>query len=110
MLTSEEDGAHLVKAKVHRDGVYQRQQGTPARPRAASPRAHAPTRSHARAHADTILSWNEPETGVDYALSFQEADGCTEVWEQICALQGRAADEAPVHEASEAAHVVPVAS
>ena len=46
------------------------------------------------ARSDTILSWNEPETGVDYALSFQEPDGCTEVWEQICAVQGRSADEA----------------
>ena len=68
-LISEEDGAHLVKAKVHMEGTYQRQQ-------------------------DTILSWHEPETGLDYALSFQEPEGCTEVWEQICALQGRSADDA----------------
>ena len=27
MLTSEEDGSHLVKAKVHMEGAYQRQQG-----------------------------------------------------------------------------------
>lgn len=45
--------------------------------------------------ADTILSWNEPETGIDYALSFQEPDGCTELWEQICSLQGRSNDEPP---------------
>tara|TARA_B110001452_G_scaffold242029_1_gene224555 strand:+ start:2392 stop:3651 length:1260 start_codon:yes stop_codon:yes gene_type:complete len=42
--------------------------------------------------ADTIVSWNEPETGVDYALSFQDPEGCTELWEQICSLQGRPAD------------------
>ena len=59
MLTSEADGSSLVKARVHHEDVYQRQQ-------------------------DTILSWNEPETGIDYALSFQEPDGCTELWEQIC--------------------------
>ena len=48
------------------------------------------------ASADTILSWQEPETGVDYALSFQEPDGCTEVWEQICAIQEqRNATEGP---------------
>jgi protein phosphatase-4 regulatory subunit 3 len=43
--------------------------------------------------ADTILSWNEPDTGLDYALSFAEPDGCTELWEQICSLQGRSVDE-----------------
>ena len=70
MLMSEADGSSLVKAKVHSEDVYQRQQ-------------------------DTILSWNEPETGIDYALSFQEPDGCTELWEQICSLQGRDADRQP---------------
>ena len=55
----------------------------------------------AAACADTILSWNEPETGLDYALSFQEPDGCTELWEQICSLQGRPAD-GPSREAESA--------
>ena len=50
-------------------------------------------RACAHTHTDTILSWSEPETGVDFALSFQEPDGCTEVWEQICAIQGRTKDE-----------------
>lgn len=39
------------------------------------------------------MSWNEPETGVDYALSFQDAEGCTDLWEQICSLQGRSTDD-----------------
>ena len=67
---SEADGSSLVKANVHSEDVDQRQQ-------------------------DTILSWNEPETGIDHALSFQEPDGCTELWEQICSLQGRDADRQP---------------
>ena len=78
VLISEEDGSHLVKARVHMEEIYTRQQ-------------------------DTILSWNEPETGIDYALSFQEPDGCTELWEQICGLQGRSADE-PTRSEAEANH------
>ena len=58
------------------------------------PRAHHTRASPPSVPADTILSWSEPETGVDFALSFQEPDGCTEVWEQICAIQGRAKEEA----------------
>ena len=54
--------------------------------------ATAPGRAAHAARSDTILSWNEPESGIDYALSFQEPDGCTELWEQICSLQGRPAD------------------
>lgn len=36
---------------------------------------HAPLRL-----ADTILTWQEPETGADLALSFQEDGGCAEIW------------------------------
>ena len=130
MLTSEEDGTHLVKAKVHMDGAYQRQQGACGAQRASvtcccrCPRPPSLPGCCARAHAarasvlghaarccwpftlaycrvcgaDTILSWNEPETGLDYALSFQEPDGCTEVWEQICAVQGRSSDDGPLEQ------------
>ena len=38
MLTSEEDGSQLVKAKVHMDAAYQRQQG------ATSHEPHTPYR------------------------------------------------------------------
>jgi protein phosphatase-4 regulatory subunit 3 len=55
VVLSEEDGAsHLLQARVLMEDIYQRQQ-------------------------DTIVSWNEPETGVDYALSFQDPEGCTEL-------------------------------
>merc|ERR1719310_2170785 len=54
VVLSEEDGnSSLLHARVHMEDIYQRQQ-------------------------ETIISWNEPESGVDYALSFQDADGCTE--------------------------------
>ncbi|GLB34125.1 putative DUF625-domain-containing protein [Lyophyllum shimeji] len=35
---------------------------------------------------DTLIVWTEPD-GVDYALSFQDPEGCAEVWEFICDVQ-----------------------
>ena len=64
VMSEENAETSLLQTKIHMQDIYQRQQ-------------------------DTIISWNEPDTGVDYALSFQNPDGCTELWEQICGLQGR---------------------
>ena len=36
--------------------------------------------------AETLIVWTEPD-GVDYALSFQEAEGCSEVWNFIAEVQ-----------------------
>ena len=90
------------------EDIYQRQQGAwplqqpqrlstspPRRPAAPPPRSRYGLSARRELCADTIVSWNEPETGVDYALSFQDPDGCTELWEQICSLQGRPADGPP---------------
>lgn len=30
--------------------------------------------------AETLIVWTEPSTGIDMALSFQEADGCAQIW------------------------------
>ncbi|KAG6861854.1 hypothetical protein C0995_011151 [Termitomyces sp. Mi166 len=35
---------------------------------------------------DTLIVWTEPN-GVDYALSFQDPEGCAEVWSFICDVQ-----------------------
>ncbi|EIW76187.1 DUF625-domain-containing protein [Coniophora puteana RWD-64-598 SS2] len=35
---------------------------------------------------DTLIVWTEPD-GVDYALSFQDAEGCAEVWNFIIEVQ-----------------------
>jgi hypothetical protein len=35
---------------------------------------------------DTLIVWTEPD-GVDYALSFQDPDGCSEVWNFILEVQ-----------------------
>ena len=32
---------------------------------------------------DTLIVWNEPHTDLDYALSFQQAAGCMQIWDQI---------------------------
>ncbi len=32
---------------------------------------------------DTLIIWTEPATGVDMALSFQEAEGCSSIWKFI---------------------------
>jgi hypothetical protein len=40
---------------------------------------------------ETILTWSESET--EYALSFQEVDGCLQVWERVMYAQGKTEDE-----------------
>lgn len=35
---------------------------------------------------DTLIVWTEPD-GTDFALSFQDIEGCTEVWEFIVEVQ-----------------------
>ncbi|PRP84443.1 hypothetical protein PROFUN_08028 [Planoprotostelium fungivorum] len=37
--------------------------------------------------ADSLIVWNDPESDMDLALSFQESTGCKEVWDQICSVQ-----------------------
>lgn len=29
---------------------------------------------------ETLIVWTEPQTMIDMALSFQEADGCAQIW------------------------------
>lgn len=35
---------------------------------------------------ETLIVWTEPN-GADYALSFQDPEGCSEVWNFICDVQ-----------------------
>ncbi|KIY46468.1 hypothetical protein FISHEDRAFT_47252, partial [Fistulina hepatica ATCC 64428] len=35
---------------------------------------------------DTLIVWTEPD-GMDYALSFQDPDGCSEIWTFIVEVQ-----------------------
>ncbi|KAI0966827.1 component of IIS longevity pathway SMK-1-domain-containing protein [Xylaria arbuscula] len=36
---------------------------------------------------DTLIVWTEPTSGVDMALSFQEAEGCAMIWKFINSIQ-----------------------
>jgi len=38
---------------------------------------------------NTIITWKEPTNDIDLALSFQEEEGCKEVWNKINDLQGK---------------------
>jgi len=52
----------LLESKIFMDDIYQMQ-------------------------ADTLIVWNDPDSDMDLALSFQESTGCKEVWDQICSVQ-----------------------
>ncbi|EOD38981.1 hypothetical protein EMIHUDRAFT_223819 [Emiliania huxleyi CCMP1516] len=95
VVVSEDDGSQvLLQARVHMEDIYQRQQGAALSCRRRRTLPLCTDRVPSACAAETIVSWNEPETGVDYALSFQDAEGCTDLWEQICSLQGREPDGA----------------
>ncbi|KAG5981497.1 hypothetical protein E4U55_002874 [Claviceps digitariae] len=36
---------------------------------------------------ETLIVWQEPETGMDMALSFQEAEGCALIWRFVSSVQ-----------------------
>ncbi|EKX54069.1 hypothetical protein GUITHDRAFT_55103, partial [Guillardia theta CCMP2712] len=64
-VTSEaDDSKDLLMTKIFEEDVFQRQ-------------------------GDTIVTWTNPETREDVALSFQEADGAKEIWNIICQVQSR---------------------
>lgn len=37
--------------------------------------------------SDTLIVWTEPASKQDIALSFQDADGCEDIWQFICEVQ-----------------------
>ncbi|KAF0926460.1 hypothetical protein E2562_025304 [Oryza meyeriana var. granulata] len=40
-----------------------------------------------RKQEETIISWRDPEKARELALSFQEAAGCSYIWESVCTVQ-----------------------
>ncbi|KAL1892229.1 Platinum sensitivity protein [Sporothrix stenoceras] len=52
----------LLDTRIHHEDGFQRQQ-------------------------DTLIVWTEPTTGLDMALSFQEAEGCLMIWNFISEVQ-----------------------
>ncbi|KAL3316367.1 Serine/threonine-protein phosphatase 4 regulatory subunit 3 [Cichlidogyrus casuarinus] len=63
MVISENDGSTLLESNVLKDTPYHRQQ-------------------------HTLIVWSEGDN-VDLALSFQERNGCNDIWEKICVVQGK---------------------
>lgn len=62
MVKSETDGTILLDSEIRNDTNYSKQQ-------------------------ETLIVWSEDNS--DLALSFQEKNGCEEIWERICQQQGR---------------------
>lgn len=60
---------YLLETRISKDDGYQKQQ-------------------------DTLIVWTEPN-GIDMALSFQEAEGCTAIWDFVSEVQQRLAALAP---------------
>ena len=63
-LRSEADNEELLGQRIVSEDIYQHQN-------------------------ETIITWTDPVSHADYALSFQENEGCNEMWEQILNVQGR---------------------
>ncbi|KAF9607279.1 hypothetical protein IFM89_033486 [Coptis chinensis] len=61
-VTDEEDNETLLAHRIRSDEIYRRQE-------------------------DTIISWRDPEYSTELALSFQEATGCSYIWDHICSAQ-----------------------
>ena len=66
-LRSEADNEELLGQRIVSEDIYQHQN-------------------------ETIITWTDPASNADYALSFQENEGCNEMWEQILNVQGRQSD------------------
>jgi len=62
LVRSEVDGSILLASKISSEDVYLFQQ-------------------------ETLIVWNVPDSDLNLALSFQEASGCKEIWENICEVQ-----------------------
>ncbi|KAG2597411.1 hypothetical protein PVAP13_5KG256100 [Panicum virgatum] len=61
-VLDEEDNETLLAHNITSDDIYRKQE-------------------------ETIISWRDHEAATDLALSFQEAAGCSYIWEHICDIQ-----------------------
>ncbi|KAL0916306.1 hypothetical protein M5K25_013806 [Dendrobium thyrsiflorum] len=62
IVIDEEDNDTLLVHRISSDEIYRRQE-------------------------DTIISWRDPDISTELALSFQEAAGCSYIWDNICSVQ-----------------------
>ncbi|XP_042831048.1 serine/threonine-protein phosphatase 4 regulatory subunit 3B-like [Panthera tigris] len=63
LVQSDSSDALILESKINSNTPYQRQQ-------------------------ETLIVWSEAE-GHGMALSFQDAEGCQQIWEDICRVQGK---------------------
>ncbi|KAM3349493.1 hypothetical protein ACQJBY_022454 [Aegilops geniculata] len=61
-VLDEEDNETLLVHNITSDDIYRKQE-------------------------ETIISWRDPEAATELALSFQEAAGCSYIWDNICDIQ-----------------------
>lgn len=91
----------ILESKISAEDIYQRQQGTNIALNIILNLCKNILRNQRRFNAwrqtfqialkiiaenilDTLIVWNEPsddEDGIDLAISFQEPQGCTEIWQ-----------------------------
>jgi protein phosphatase-4 regulatory subunit 3 len=69
----------LLSTKVEKEDIYARQQG------GSLVKIQRSLRSWLTV-PDTLIVWTEPN-GLDVALSFQDADGCEDIWNFILEVQ-----------------------
>jgi protein phosphatase-4 regulatory subunit 3 len=67
----------LLSTKVEKEDIYARQQGE-------LPHSY---RTNWSSSVDTLIVWTEPQTNLDIALSFQDPDGCEDIWSFVCDVQ-----------------------
>ncbi|POR31452.1 Uncharacterized protein TPAR_08335 [Tolypocladium paradoxum] len=72
----------LLETRIHKEDGFQKQQGKSHTQVPALPRLLANLES-----IDTLIVWQEPGSGVDMALSFQEAEGCALIWRFVSNIQ-----------------------
>lgn len=100
VVDSEEEPLRvLLETRIHKEDGFQKQQGM-SRLETAGAASQSKTLTRP---AETLIVWTEPQTQVDMALSFQEADGCAQIWfvTTTCAVTSRQVvndtDVSPLH-------------
>ena len=79
----------LLSTRVEKDDIYARQQGQSC---ILKKHHRLPIGSGAGAlvlilYVETLIVWTEPTTQLDIALSFQDSDGCEDIWSFISEVQ-----------------------
>lgn len=94
VVDSEEEPTRvLLETRIHKEDGFQKQQGT------SRPEVSEDTLLRTRQltnPTETLIVWTEPQTMIDMALSFQEADGCAHIWFVSCFYCASAVVE-PIH-------------